>query len=87
MTASVEYIFRKLTLAHLDEAVKIIEEAKQQMLRERKRQWSETYPTSGHIEVDIRGGCAYGLFREGRLVAYGAVMFDGEPAYAALQGR
>ena len=87
MTTTVENIFRKLTLAHLDEAVKIIEEAKQQMLRERKCQWSEAYPTSEHIEADIRGGCAYGLFREGHLVAYGAVMFDGEPAYAALQGR
>lgn len=64
----------------------IIADAVGRMLREGKQQWDETYPTSRHIAADIRNGNAYVIESEGRVVAYGAVVFTGEEAYESLQG-
>lgn len=82
-----EHIFRKASTAELGRALEIIDEAKQQMRKEGKNQWNETYPARRHIENDIANGNAYVILIEGQIVAYGAVVFTGEPAYDDIQGN
>ena len=82
-----EYIFRKASLTEVDRIMEIIDEARQQMRREGKNQWDEEYPVRQHIETDIDDGNAYVMLLEERIVAYGAIVFTGEPAYNDIQGR
>ena len=66
----------------------IILQAKAQMYREGKHQWDENYPTVLILENDVRKGWGYVLVPsddDSDIIAYGAVVFDGEPAYSGLQ--
>ena len=65
----------------------IILQAKEQMRRENKCQWDEHYPTPQHIAKDIENGYAHVLCRNEKIIAYGAVVFDGEPAYQKIKGK
>ena len=59
-----------------------------QMLREGKHQWDETYPAEPHIRADIEKGYGYVLDNDaGEIVCYGAVVYDGEPAYGKIDGQ
>ncbi len=82
-----EYTFRKATTADLDGIMTIIEEAKQQMKREGKHQWDQGYPARTHIEHDISTGVGYVMLQAEQLMAYGAVVLTGEPAYDVIQGH
>ena len=82
-----EYTFRKALDTELDRIMEIIEEAKRQMHRDGKVQWDKTYPAREHIEADIKEGTAYVMTHEGRIIAYGAVVFTGEPAYNKIHGK
>ena len=65
----------------------IILQAKAQMYREGKHQWDENYPTVPILENDVRRGWGYVLVpseNDSDIIAYGAVVFDGEPAYKGL---
>lgn len=61
--------------------------AVERMLAEGKRQWTESYPTADHVRADIERSVGYVLEDDGRVTAYGAVVFDGEPAYDDLAGE
>ena len=66
----------------------IILQAKAQMYREGKHQWDENYPTVPILENDVRRGWGYVLVPsddDSDIIAYGAVVFDGESAYSGLQ--
>lgn len=66
----------------------ILQQAVNQMFREGKHQWSRNYPRPEHIEADIERGIGHVLCREdGTAIAYAAIVFTGEPAYDALEGR
>lgn len=66
----------------------ILQQAVEQMLREGKRQWSRNYPRPEHIEEDIKRGVGRVLCQtDGTVIAYAAVVYTGEPAYDALEGR
>lgn len=67
--------------------MEIIDEAKRQMEREGKHQWDESYPTREHIAADINDGSAIVMLGVGRIVAYGAAVFTGEPAYDDIRGK
>ncbi len=82
-----EYTFRKASIADVDRIMEIIEEAKQQMAREGKNQWTAAYPARDHIETDVNNGTAYVMLAAERIVAYGAVVFTGEPAYDDIEGK
>lgn len=82
-----QYTFRKATAADLGAIMDIIQEAKEQMRREDKHQWDDTYPTHQHIEADLLAGNGYVMAHNGRPVAYGAVVFTGEPAYEKIEGH
>lgn len=79
--------FRPATKTDADRIMEIIEQAKQQMFREGKRQWDETYPTLRHITGDIEKQYGYVLCHKTQVIAYGAVVFDGEPAYTHIEGK
>ena len=49
--------------------------------------WDENYPTVPILENDVRRGWGYVLVpseNDSDIIAYGAVVFDGEPAYSGL---
>lgn len=80
-------IFRKATLKDLPFAMRIISDAVGRMSAEGKCQWSENYPREQHIITDILDEVGYVLEDNGIVVAYGAVVFSGEPAYEHLEGE
>ena len=65
----------------------IILQAKAQMYRESKQQWDETYPLPEHLQADIDKGYAHVLEEDGKVIAYGAIVFDGEQAYNHIEGE
>ena len=78
---------RPATSADLPRMWEIIRQAKAQMYRENKQQWDESYPLPEHLQADIEKGYAHVLEDEGTFIAYGAVAFDGEPAYDHIEGE
>lgn len=67
--------------------MEIMSQAKAQMAREGSRQWDESYPAPDNILADIDAGVGYVLVGDGSVVAYGAVVINGEPAYDHIEGR
>ena len=49
-------------------------------------QWQNGYPNRQSIESDVAHGYGRVICNEGRVVAYGALTYDGESAYEHLQG-
>lgn len=77
---------RPATIIDLPDIMHIISCAVERMLAEGKCQWDYTYPTATHIITDIHADAAYVLENDGKIIAYGAVLFTGEPAYSAIDG-
>ena len=71
----------------IDRCWEMLQQGKAQMFREGKKQWTETYPSRQSVENDLARGVAHVLELDGAVVAYGAVIFDGEPAYAQIEER
>lgn len=78
---------RKATDADLPRIMEIMEQAKQQMYREGKHQWDESYPALAHISADITDETGHVLCLNGTVIAYAAIVFSGEPAYDAIEGK
>lgn len=82
-----EYIIRVATGDDINRIMQIIEQAKKQMHREGKQQWDETYPAQEHILNDISDNNGYVMCQNNNIIAYGAVVFNGEPTYSSIQGK
>ncbi len=80
------YQFRRATPSDTARCLELIEEAKCYMASLGRVQWDESYPTQADIERDIAEGAAYILTADGSTVAYGAVLFTPEEAYAVIRG-
>jgi GNAT superfamily N-acetyltransferase len=78
--------FRKALEIDTDRIWEIIQQAQAQMRELKSEQWQNGYPAPENIVRDIRCGYGYVLCREALVIAYGAVIFDGEPAYNAIDG-
>jgi len=65
----------------------ILQEAIEQRKQEGSRQWQDGYPNEQTVHDDIAKGYAYVLVDENTIVAYAALIFDGEPAYEAIEGK
>lgn len=78
------FTFRPACLPDAERIWQIILQAKEQMRRLGSRQWQDGYPTPQDIARDIERGHAYVLCEAGRVIAYGAVIFEGEPAYDGI---
>lgn len=81
-----ETIFRKASPDDVDGIMPVIDYARNKMLSEGKKQWDTAYPLREHISADIGGGNGYVLCHGTEIIAYGAI-FNGEPAYADIQGK
>lgn len=82
-----KYIFRRAEVTDLPVIEKILKDAVARMLAEGKQQWNESYPNAVHVLADIARDVAFVLEAGGEVVAYGAVVLDGEPAYDDLEGE
>lgn len=82
-----EYDFRIAKQDDINRIWEIIQQAKMQMYWEKKQQWDDSYPTFEHIATDIDNQYAYVLCYENHIIAYGAVVFDEEPAYRTIKGK
>lgn len=86
-----KFILRKASAGDIPDAWQIMLQAKAQMYREGKHQWDENYPTVPILENDVRHGWGHVMEQEtscghkSGIIAYGAVVFDGEPAYEGLR--
>lgn len=78
---------RPATESDIDRCWEMLQQGKAQMFREGKKQWTEAYPSRQSVENDLARGVALVLELDGAVVAYGAVIFDGEPAYAQIEDR
>lgn len=68
--------------------MEIIDQAKAQMAREGRKQWTAEYPALSNILADIDAGTAHVLCApDGRVVAYCALVADGEAVYRQLDGH
>ena len=79
--------FRKAKHTDTERIWQIILQAKEQMRRMNSRQWQDGYPAVENITNDIKNGYGYVLCDKDVVIAYGAVVFDGEPAYNNIQGK
>jgi GNAT superfamily N-acetyltransferase len=82
-----DFIFRKAKQADTERIWQIILQAKAQMRRMNSRQWQDGYPAIENIANDIANGYGCVLCGDSGVIAYGAVIFDGEPAYNDIQGK
>ncbi|KAA6302860.1 MAG: hypothetical protein EZS26_001030 [Candidatus Ordinivivax streblomastigis] len=79
--------FGKAEKADAERIWQIILQAKAQMRQMNSQQWQDSYPAIENISSDIENGYGYVLSKESSVIAYGAVIFDGEPAYETIQGK
>ena len=80
-------MFRRAQMSDLDQVMGIIRDAQAMMAEEGRTQWQDGYPSASDIVSDIEKGYAYVLESDEGLLAYGAVVFDGEPTYAEIEGQ
>ena len=90
---------RKAVPDDLDAVSLIMTQAVDQMLREGKNQWDRTYPLPSDILADMEKGVGIVLCRKAgpfpdktepeneEILAYAAVVFDGEKAYDDIEGQ
>lgn len=80
-------VFRKSTEEDIPVVAAILKAAVERMLSEGKHQWNHSYPNEDHVRADVANGNGYVLICNNKIVAYGAVIFDGEPAYNSIRGK
>lgn len=80
-------VFRKATEEDIPAVTAILKAAVERMLAEGKQQWDHSYPTETHVRADVVAGNGYILQLGNEIAAYGAVVFDGEPAYRYIRGK
>lgn len=82
-----QLFFRPAAPADQQRILAIIRQAQEQMRLRGSRQWQNGYPSAADIEADVARGYGYVLCADdGTVAAYGAVVFDAEPAYTTIQG-
>lgn len=83
--------FRPAQAADQPRILEIIRQAQAQMRALGSAQWQDGYPAPEDIDADIARGtgrvlCTTQEAGKENVIAYGAVIFDGEPAYEKLAG-
>ncbi len=82
-----ETVFREAVQGEEERVMVIMNQAKRQMERLGSIQWDETYPAMEHIVEDIQHHVGYVLHDGRTVIAYGAVVFTGEPVYDNIKGK
>lgn len=78
--------FRRAEAENTPRILEIILQAQAQMRAAGSRQWQDGYPAARDIVRDIARGYGYVLCNPG-VIAYGAVVLEGEPAYKKIEGE
>ena len=65
----------------------IIQQAIEQRRADGSNQWQNGYPNLQSIEEDIEKKVGFVLIENHQILAYAAVIFDGEPAYDSIVGK
>ena len=79
-------IFRKATTEDIDTIERMIKAASGRLGAAGIDQWQRGYPNRTSIENDVEAGVGMVLALGNEILAYGAVIFTGEPAYDDLTG-
>lgn len=79
--------FRKAEMDDFAAIWSIVEGAVRRLGAAGVDQWQHGYPNRATIAQDLADEIGYVLTWEERVVAYGTVLFTGEPAYAAIDGE
>ena len=79
-------ILRKAGMSDVERILQIIRQAQERMRLRGSRQWQDGYPAAENIINDINKGYGYVLCYDNCVIAYAAVVFDGEQAYNAITG-
>lgn len=80
------HLFRQARRGDTARILEIIRRAQARMKARGSDQWQHGYPAREDIAADIARGVGYVLCDQERIAAYGAVVFDGEAAYAQIDG-
>lgn len=78
---------RKATLPELQAIWAILKQAIEQRKQDGSEQWQNGYPNEQTVLEDITNGFAYVLVDNDIIVAYAAIIFGIEPAYADIKGK
>lgn len=73
-------------MEHAEEYYGILQMGRRFQQEQGFTQWTEDYPTLDTVREDIRRRKGYALLTDGRIAGYLCVDFDGEPAYADIEG-
>ena len=79
-------IFRQAVAADLERAIEIMNAAIVRLGAAGVDQWQLGYPNRTSVERDVEDGVGMVLCEGATILAYGAVIFTGEPAYDDLTG-
>ncbi|MFT3822596.1 MAG: GNAT family N-acetyltransferase [Chitinophagaceae bacterium] len=86
MTKIMEYVFRKATTGDQQQIWEILEKAIERRRLDGSNQWQDGYPNPAVVGSDIEKGYGFVLADGNELIGYCAVLFNDEPAYAAIKG-
>ncbi|MGN6151799.1 MAG: GNAT family N-acetyltransferase [Lysobacteraceae bacterium] len=78
---------RAATASELPAIWDIVQQAIEQRRRDGSTQWQNGYPNERTIRDDIAQGYAHVLVEDDEILAYAAVLFGADPAYASIDGR
>lgn len=79
-------IFRKATIEDIEAVVGLMSAASKRLGAAGIDQWQRGYPNRASVEQDVENGVGMVLCEGATIIAYGAVIFTGEPAYDDLTG-
>ena len=80
-------IYRKAEIVDIDFIAEIILAASRRLGQAGVDQWQRGYPNRGSVERDVEAEVGRVLTTDaGQIVAYGALIYTGEPAYNDLMG-
>lgn len=80
-------LLRNAVEADIERIWRIIGQAKEQLRLFNSDQWQTGYPAMENIVHDIEKGYGYVLSLNGMVIAYAAIIFDGETAYESIDGQ
>ncbi|MEH6304174.1 GNAT family N-acetyltransferase [Olivibacter sp. CPCC 100613] len=81
-----EFTLRAATIEDKDRIWEILQQAIELRKQQGSEQWQDGYPNPEVVKQDIDKEYAYVLVSQSDILAYMAVIFDGEPAYDKLEG-
>lgn len=80
------YKFEKARMDQVDAIWKILSDAILRRKADGSNQWQDGYPNVNVVQSDIEHGLGYVVTSDECVVAYCALIFNNEPAYADIEG-